>query len=196
MEAGCGAGRFTQIMLEVGLDVFSLDYNNAVDACLADHGLHPNLHIIQGNVYALPFAKGGFDRAFCVGVLQHTPEVKQSFLCLAEQLKPGGRITVDVYPRTIKAMLHYPRCLLRPMTKRLPASTLYGIVENSVRFLLPLSIFIKKIPFVGRYLYPLIPVANYWGTYPLDREMLREWSIIDTFDWLACWYDQPQKAPL
>jgi SAM-dependent methyltransferase len=194
LEAGCGAGRFTQIMLDAGLDVFSLDYSNAVDACLANHGLHPNLHLIQGNIYALPFEKGGFDRTFCFGVLQHTPDVKKSFLCLAEQLRPGGRIAVDVYPRTIKAMLHYPRYLLRPMTKRLPASMLYSIVEKSVRFLLPLSIVLKRVPLVGRYLYPLIPVANYWGTYPLDREMLREWSIIDTFDWLACWYDQPQKA--
>ncbi len=194
LEAGCGAGRFTQVMIEAGLEVFSVDYSNAVDACLANHGLQPNLHLIQGNIYALPFAPGGFDRVFCFGVLQHTPEVKKSFFCLAAQLAPGGRIAVDVYPDTFKARLHYPRYLLRPFTKRLPAPLLYSLVCGMVRVFLPLSIALKRIPLIGRYLFPLLPVANYLGTFPLDREMQREWSIIDTFDWLACWYDQPQKA--
>jgi hypothetical protein len=120
--------------------------------------------------------------------------VKKSFLCLAEQLRPGGKIAVDVYPNTIKARMHYPRYVLRPLTKRLPAPMLYSIVEKSVRYLLPVSILLKKIPGIGRYLFPILPVANYWRTFPLDKEMLKEWSIIDTFDWLACWYDQPQKA--
>lgn len=194
LEAGCGAGRFTQVMLDAGMEVFSLDYSNAVDACLANHGLQPNLHLIQGNIYALPFEQGGFDRVFCFGVLQHTPDVKKSFLCLADQLRPGGWIAVDVYPHTFKARLHYPRYLLRPFTKRLPTPLLYSLVEKGVRLLLPVSIALKRIPLFGRYLFPLVPVANYWDTFPLDRDMLREWSIIDTFDWLACWYDQPQKA--
>jgi SAM-dependent methyltransferase len=194
LEAGCGAGRFTEVMLEAGMEVFSLDYSNAVDACLANHGLQPNLHLIQGNIYALPFAPGGFDRVFCFGVLQHTPDVKKSFLCLAAQLRPGGRIAVDVYPRTFRTLLHYPRYLLRPFAKRLPAPVLYSLVCGMVRVFLPLSIALKRIPLVGRYLFPLLPVANYWGTFPLDRHLLREWSIIDTFDWLACWYDQPQRA--
>jgi hypothetical protein len=29
---------------------------------------------------------------------------------------------------------------------------------------------------------------------PLDWKKLKEWSVIDTFDWLASWYDQPQTA--
>jgi len=194
LEAGCGAGRFTEVMLEAGMEVFSVDYSNAVDACLANHGLHPNLHLIQGNIYALPFAKGNFDRVFCFGVLQHTPDVRKSFLSLAAQLAPDGSIAVDVYPRTYKALLHYPRYLLRPFAKRLPAPLLYRLVCGAVRVFLPLSIALKRIPVLGRYLFPLLPVANYWGTFPLGRDMLREWSIIDTFDWLACWYDQPQKA--
>jgi SAM-dependent methyltransferase len=194
LEAGCGAGRFTEVMLAAGLEVFSLDYSNAVDACLTNHGLQSNLHLIQGNIYALPFEQGQFDRVFCFGVLQHTPDVRRSFLCLVAQLRPGGRIAVDVYPRTFKARLHYPRYLLRPFTKRLPAPVLYALVEKGVRLLLPLSIALKRLPGIGRYLFPLLPVANYWGTFPLGRDLLREWSIVDTFDWLACWYDQPQKA--
>lgn len=194
LEAGCGAGRFTEAMLKAGMEVYSFDYSNAVDACLANHGLLPNFNIIQADIFRLPFAGAGFDRVFCFGVLQHTPDVKAAFFKLAEQLRPGGRIAVDVYPRTVKALLHYPRYLLRPIAKRLPAPLLYALVERAVALLLPVSILLKRIPLVGRYLYPLIPVANYWGELPLNRAMLREWSVIDTFDWLACWYDQPQTA--
>ena len=194
IEAGCGAGRFTDIMLAAGLEVFSLDYSNAVDACLRNHGLHPQLHIIQGDIYRIPFAQESFDQVFCFGVLQHTPDVKKSFMSLAGMLKPGGRIATDVYPKTLKAMLHYPRYVLRPLAKRLPAVLLYRIVEILVALLLPISVLLKKIPVVGRYIYPIIPVANYYGTLPLDWKKLKEWSVIDTFDWLASWYDQPQTA--
>jgi uncharacterized protein YbaR (Trm112 family)/ubiquinone/menaquinone biosynthesis C-methylase UbiE len=191
-EVGCGAGRFTQIMLDAGLEVYSLDYSNAVDACLANHGLHPNLHLVQGSVYNAPYDKASFDNVFCFGVMQHTPDVKHTFDCLAAMVLPGGHIAVDVYPKTLKAMLHYPRYLLRPFTKRLPSPLLYKLVEGAVAALLPLSVLLKRLPFVGRYLYPLIPVANYWGDVP--RELLREWSVLDTFDWLGSWYDQPQTA--
>jgi uncharacterized protein YbaR (Trm112 family)/ubiquinone/menaquinone biosynthesis C-methylase UbiE len=191
-EVGCGAGRFTQVMLDAGMEVYSLDYSNAVDACLANHGLHPNLHLVQGSIYSVPYAKESFDRVFCFGVMQHTPDVRQTFKCLAEMVKSGGCIAVDVYPKSVKAILHYPRYILRPLTKRFPPPVLYKIVEGMVTVLLPLSIMLKRLPLVGRYLYPLLPVANYWGHLPLDRDRLREWSVLDTFDWLGSWYDQPQ----
>jgi SAM-dependent methyltransferase len=191
-EAGCGAGRFTQAMLDAGLEVYSLDYSNAVDACLANHGLHPNLHLVQGSIYDAPYAKASFDKVFCFGVMQHTPDVKRTFDCLAELVRPGGHIAVDVYPKTFKAMLHYPRYVLRLLAKRLPAPVLYKLVEWVVAALLPVSILLKRLPLIGQYLYPLVPVANYWGALPLDRDQLREWSVLDTFDWLGSWYDQPQ----
>jgi len=194
LEAGCGAGRFTDVMLAAGMQVYSLDYSNAVDACLVNHGLHPNLNIVQGDMCKVPYAKQSFDRVFCFGVLQHTPDVRKSFFSLTELVRPGGSIAVDVYPNTLKARLHYPRYLLRPLAKRLAAPKLYSVVEKMVGFLLPISIGLKRIPLIGKYIYPLIPVANYWGDLPLDKKMLREWSVVDTFDWLASWYDQPQKA--
>jgi SAM-dependent methyltransferase len=174
--------------------VFSLDYSNAVDACLDNHGLHPNLHLVQGDIYRLPYEPESFDNVFCFGVLQHTPDVKASFMALASRVRQGGDIAVDVYPKTWQALLHYPRYLLRPIAKRLAPQTLYAIVVKAVALLLPLSVALKAVPFLGRYLFPLVPVANYWRDLPLPWGMLKEWSIIDTFDWLASWYDQPQDS--
>ena len=194
LEVGCGAGRFTDVMLDAGLEVYSLDYSNAVETCLKNHGLHPNLHVIQADIYQIPIQKECFDKVFCFGVLQHTPEVEKSFRCLTEFVRHGGEIAVDIYPRTFGGRFHPPRYLLRPLAKRLPPHILYGIVKKTVRLLLPVSVMLKSIPLVGKYLYPAIPVANYWRDIPLDKSMLYEWSVIDTFDWLASWYDQPQKA--
>jgi hypothetical protein len=38
----------------------------------------------------------------------------------------------------------------------------------------------------------VLSVANYDGSYPLKDQQLREWAILDTFDWCALAYDQPQ----
>ena len=39
-----------------------------------------------------------------------------------------------------------------------------------------------------------MPVANYEGVYPLSREQLREWALLDTLDMLGPRYDKPQSA--
>ena len=149
---------------------------------------------MQGNIYQIPYESASFDKVFCFGVLQHTPDVRRSFFSLADMVRPGGSIAVDVYPKTFTALMHYPRYLLRPLSRRMSAPKLYSLVEHMVDTLLPVSIVLKRIPVMGKFLYPLVPVANYWGELPPDRQMVREWAIVDTFDWLASWYDQPQRA--
>src|ERR1051325_11260500 len=38
LEVGCGAGRFTQVLLDAGAHLCSMDYSSAVDACWANNG--------------------------------------------------------------------------------------------------------------------------------------------------------------
>lgn len=40
----------------------------------------------------------------------------------------------------------------------------------------------------------LISVANYYGVFYLTDQQQMEWSLLDTFDWLAPEYDNPQTA--
>ena len=68
LEAGCGAGRFTQIMLDAGAHVYSVDLSSAVDACFANHGPHENLCVVQADLYRIPFRRHSFDKVFCYGV--------------------------------------------------------------------------------------------------------------------------------
>ena len=191
LEAGCGAGRFTQIAIEAGAEVYSFDLSNSVDACLQNNGLTENLHIFQANIYELPVQKEYFDKIFCFGVLQHTPDVRKAFLSLVPYLKEGGEIVIDVYKKSLGSYL-CPKYYLRLLTKRIDDEKLYRIVCRIVPILLPVSIGLRKIPVFGRYLSYIIPVANYKSILPIKDEDLLDWAILDTFDWLSLRYDKPQ----
>src|SRR5215469_15010462 len=71
LDVGCGAGRFAEIALQAGAKVVALDYSSAVDACYANLRHYPNLSVVQGDIYALPFQQGIFPYVYCLGVLQH-----------------------------------------------------------------------------------------------------------------------------
>jgi len=58
LDVGCGAGRFAEIALSYGAIVVGLDYSSAVDACWQNLGEHRNMHVIQADIYALPFRPG------------------------------------------------------------------------------------------------------------------------------------------
>ena len=49
-----------------------------------------------------------------------------------------------------------------------------------------------SITFFGKLLKRAVPVANYDGILPLTEVQLREWALLDTFDWLSPEYDNPQ----
>jgi SAM-dependent methyltransferase len=193
LDMGCGAGRFAEIALSCGAEVVALDYSSAVDACWQNLGRHPNLHLIQANIYSLPFRGKEFDFIYCFGVLQHTPDVHQAFSALPEQLSSGGRLAVDLYLRNWGNLIH-PRFWLRPITTRIKPEKLFAIVERSVPALLTLSRAAGRIPFLGRYLKRLIPVANYADIYNLSDRQLLEWATLDTYDWFSPRYDKPQTT--
>lgn len=194
LDVGCGAGRFAEIALQTGAEVVALDYSSAVDACWQNNREKGSLQCVQGDIYHLPFAKGSFDFVYCLGVLQHTPDVDAAFVALTSQTKPGGALAIDVYPRMWQNLAS-AKDWIRPITKRMDRMKLFRLVENYlVPILLPVSFALGRVPVIGRKLRHLIPVSNYDGTFPLKRDQLREWAILDTYDMLAPTYDQPQTA--
>lgn len=192
LDVGCGAGRFAEVALAAGATVIAVDYSTAVDACRANLP-HPNLHVIQADIYALPFAPASFDYVYSLGVVQHTPDVERAVKALAEPLKAGGELVVDVYQKHWKGWLH-PRVWLRPITTRMDGATLFKAVERRAPGLLKISQAVGRIPVLGRHLRRFVPVANYEGQLPLSPRQLEEWAILDTYDWLAPRFDQPQTA--
>jgi SAM-dependent methyltransferase len=190
LDVGCGAGRFAETVLATGARLVAVDSSSATDACLENLGGHDLLGVAQANLYRLPFRPKSFDFVYCFGVLQHTPDVKAAFMAIVEQLKPGGRIAVDVYPRSWSNAAN-PKYWLRVLTKRMSSAHLLSAVRTWVPVLLPLSTMVGRIPSAGRKLRRLIPVANYEGIYALSPKQLCDWALLDTFDMLAPVHDHP-----
>jgi SAM-dependent methyltransferase len=193
LDAGCGAGRFAEIALLAGAQIVALDYSSAVDACYANLNHHNNMHVVQGDIYAPPLPKAFFPFVYSLGVLQHTPDVASAFAALPPFLAEGGRLCVDFYDKSWKSAL-LPKYWLRPFTKRMEKDRLFHQVQRMIPVLLPLSQTIGRIPAVGAMMKRLLPVADYSGILPLNDQQLREWALLDTFDWLSPEYDQPQTA--
>jgi len=185
LDAGCGAGRFAEVVLLAGANVVALDYSSAVDACYANLKHHPNLHVVQGDIYELPFIPENFPFVYSLGVLQHTPDVAKAFAALPPMVKSGGLLCADFYWKRFRTMMH-AKYLFRPMTKRLAKPKLFKILQRWMPGLLATS------QIIGRGLKRIIPVADYAGRYPLSTQQLEERALLDTFDMLAPTYDCPQ----
>jgi hypothetical protein len=173
--------------------VVALDYSTAVDACYANLKQHPNLHVVQGDIYTLPFFKNSFPYVYSLGVLQHTSDVKKSFFSFPLMLAKGGHFCVDFYEKSWKSSL-LPKYWLRPITKKIAKVKLFSILEKVVPYLLPLSVGLSKIPIAGKIFKRIVPVANYVGVLPLTKKQQLEWSLLDTFDWLSPEFDNPQTS--
>ena len=190
LEAGCGAGRFTRILAESGACVVSFDYSSAVDANVENNGGYPNVAFMQCDIFAMPFRDGAFDRVFCHGVLQHTPDPRGAFLQLSRVLKKGGAMSIDIYLRDGKIRPEKSKYLWRWLTTRLPPAKLLAFLEWFIPKWLPVDTAIKRIPALGAVLGAIVPCWNYRGT-ALSSERKQQWAILDTFDALAPAYDLP-----
>jgi SAM-dependent methyltransferase len=193
LDVGCGAGRFAEVALSCGARVVGVDFSIAVEACRENLGHHAGLDVVQADVCHLPFRAGRFDFVYCFGVLQHTSDVERAFMALPAQLRAGGRLAVDVYPKQLTNAL-WPKYWLRWITKRMPPGMLFGLVRGFVPVFWPISLALGRVPLIGRKLRHVLPIANYDGVYPLTPTQLREWAVLDTFDMLAPTHDHPQTA--
>jgi len=192
LDIGCGAGRFSEVALNLGAEVYAVDYSAAVDACLQNLSFHPKLHVLQADLYATPLKPKKFDFVYCFGCLQHTPDVRRAFFSLVDYVKEGGRLVVDIYPKSWKNWF-WCKYWLRPLTIHFPHRVLLAVIEEMIPFLLPFSNVLSRLP-KGKHIRHMLPIANYKDIYPLNDQQLREWAVLDTFDMLSARYDYPQTV--
>jgi SAM-dependent methyltransferase len=191
LEAGSGSGRFTEQAVKTGAMVVSFDYSYAVEANYRSNGHSENLLIVQADINALPFPPRSFNRLFCFGVLQHTPDPRRSFLSLVAALMPGGYLVADVYAIASTSKLLSTYYLLRPFTRRMPPDRLYRFTHRWVDVMWPLASLLRRIPVVGYRVNWRLMVPDY-TPYALEPDMLKEWAYLDCFDALGPKYDRPQ----
>jgi SAM-dependent methyltransferase len=193
LEVGSGAGRFTTHALDTNATVVSFDYSSAVEANYASNGGHRNLLLVQASIYEMPFAAGFFDKAFCFGVLQHTPDPRGALFSIVEHLKPGGKVAADIYVKDIRHWLLATKYYVRPFTRSMDPAKLYPYVKRYVDLMWPIAKRIRKIPRFGGAINwrLLITDASYF--FPNASETwLKEYAYLDIFDMLSPRYDKPQ----
>lgn len=188
LEAGCGAGRFTEVLLDHGATVVAMDLSSAVEANYENHAGRPGFFVMQANILEAPVRPASFDIVLCLGVIQHTPDTERAIEALTRYVRPGGLLVIDHY------RYDYPmtpvRRILRNGLLRLPASVSKPLALGLTRALLPLH----RLFWNGRrgskraraWLRRNSPVVDYFEVYPqLGRKGLSEWAVLDTHDTLT-----------
>jgi 2-polyprenyl-3-methyl-5-hydroxy-6-metoxy-1,4-benzoquinol methylase len=191
LDAGCGAGRFLDVVARTGAEVVGLDLSRAIDAARDNLGRRERVHFVQASIYELPFRDGAFDGVYCIGVIQHTPDPLAAVRALPRVLKAGGRIAYTIYEKRRYTRLH-SKYLIRPLTRRLRPAVLLAAIRGAMPIVFPLSEAAFRIPAAKRLLRAAIPVANYVDQRALTLKQRYAWAVMDTFDMLAPRYDRPQ----
>lgn len=96
LDAGCGDGRFTASLAELGLETIGIDLSEGVEVG-AGNTRDPLVHYVQGDLLHPPFRRASFDYVWSFGVLHHTPDPRRAFSECAALLSPGGRLFVWLY---------------------------------------------------------------------------------------------------
>jgi SAM-dependent methyltransferase len=173
LEAGSGAGRFTEVLVQSGAKVVSFDFSKAVEANARNNGSASNLTLMQANILRMPFKPKVFDKVMCLGVIQHTPDPAGAFDSLARRVKPGGQLVIDVYEKRFISVLHW-RYLLRPITKRMDKHKLYEIVARATPPMVPLAGALRRA--FGRTGARVLPISEF-AHLGLPPDINRDWEV-------------------
>jgi SAM-dependent methyltransferase/uncharacterized protein YbaR (Trm112 family) len=126
LDVGCGIGANARAMVEWGAaEVFCIDLSSAVDAAFANTRDLPNVHVLQADLFHLPFRAGTFDVIFSIGVLMHTPDTRKAFLSLVPLLRELGSIAIWVY-EDFRGAERWWSDLLRSVTTRMTPRVLHA----------------------------------------------------------------------
>jgi SAM-dependent methyltransferase len=194
LEAGCGAGRFSEVLLSAGARVFAFDLSSAVEASHENFGAFPSYFVCQADVFRAPAAFDSFDVVLALGMLQHTPSPEAAIARLARHVRPGGVLVADHYRPLRNRLLRVagcltPRSLLRLVCLRLRPEQSLRFTAWLVRALLPAHRLLwRRGPLVDgiRYVWRRVsPVFDYYDPHPELGAHLEEWALLDTHDGLS-----------
>lgn len=94
LDAGCGAGTYTRLLVASGLRVTAVDYSLPTIR-KARNRVTADVRWTAADVTQLPFADGVFDGALCFGVMQALSACVPALRELRRVLRVGGELWVD-----------------------------------------------------------------------------------------------------
>ena len=181
IEAGSGAGRFTEVLLKYGAIVYSFDLSNAVSANFANNMPHKNLTIFQGDIEDIPFNDNFFDISICLGVMQHTRDFSKSLQEISRVTRAGGIISFDHYKTHIG---HYTSLYLVywMIIKRIPKKFQLSVTNLLTKIFFPIHWVFRKHSLIQYLLRRISPISFYYGMFDLNKDQHYELSKLDTHD--------------
>jgi MPBQ/MSBQ methyltransferase len=97
LDAGCGTGFQTAILLELGYETLGVDLSTAL---LRKARRCEGARLLQGDVEALPCRDASVDVVVsCGSTLSFVPRPDRAFAEIARVLRPGGRVLLEVEHR-------------------------------------------------------------------------------------------------
>ena len=114
LDAGCGSGKLTAELAarHPTATVVGVDINPAIAEVYAASRRLPNLHIVHGSIFELPFPNGSFGIVWCNGVIHHTGNTRGAFDGLTRVVRAGGQLFVWVYQRKFSPLVALRMVLL------------------------------------------------------------------------------------
>jgi 2-polyprenyl-3-methyl-5-hydroxy-6-metoxy-1,4-benzoquinol methylase len=190
LESGCGAGRFTEILLQApAASVTSTDLSSAVLPNKANCPLSDRHRILQCDINQLPFEPEQFEIVICLGVIQHTKNPERTMEDLYKQVRPGGWLIIDHYTQTLSYYTKLSEWLLRPILKRISPASGLAVTKSLTRAFFPLHRAVRKAKPLQMMLSRFSPLLTYFHLFPqLNDKSQYEWAELDTHDSLTDFY--------
>jgi len=138
LDVGCGKGRHVYFSAKFGAkEVVGIDLSESVDIAYQNLKDLDNAHIIQADIYFLPFREKQFDYAYSIGVLHHLPEPEQGFKEMVRFVKNKGFVSAWVYGREGNMLLKLMNPIRKHILSNLPLSVLSVLSFIIMLFLHP-----------------------------------------------------------
>jgi 2-polyprenyl-3-methyl-5-hydroxy-6-metoxy-1,4-benzoquinol methylase len=170
LDAGCGSGRWTYALAQLGAEVVAFDLTSGgVEAAHENLGDRDGVAICQANVFEPPFAEESFDFVMSWGVLHHTPDTRAAFERLVPLVRPGGTLFVMVYERHSPVMFFFTD-VLRWFMRRLSDERRY----RACRLL------VVRHRLLARLLAPFLMISHYDPSSGIDVKTL-QFGLYDAY---------------
>jgi len=172
IDLGCGFGRHVYNAAQCGAEMVGVDLSRAIDAARRNTRRLANVHLVQANLYRLPFRRQCFDFAYSLGVLHHLPDPERGFACLWPLVKPGGTVLIWVYSKS-RRVTNWLLETVRGITTRLSARAQTAIAYACAAadwslFIAPYRIG-SRLPVIGRLVDQItFPRLKVYSAYPFQ----------------------------
>ena len=188
LEVGCGAGRFTEVLIKNNLFLTSFDLSIAVLANYENNRNQNSLRILQASIADLPFDAEQFDIVFCPGVIQHTPDPTSTIQNLYSHVKPGGWLVFDQYRYNFSSFMKIT-WLLRLLLKRTTPEFGLAFTNLLVKFWLPIHKKASNNRLIEILLFRISPITSHYSGYPeMSEAHQKSWAQLNTHDNLTDYY--------